>query len=249
MPKTVLRFYEELNDLLPKHRRGADFEAEFEGKRSVKDMIEAQGVPHTEVDLILVNGVPEDFSYIIQDGDRISVYPVFESLNIKNVTRLRKFPLRKSRFIADINIRDIVKAMRLLGFDVYFDPSFSHKEITVISKSENRIILTRSKKLLKLKDVTHGILIYPGQITDQIKRIIDYLDIRDQIKPFSRCLICNALLEGISKEKIENRIPPKTKESCDQYAYCRPCDKVYWRGTHFIRMKNLVDGILGNSLS
>ena len=201
MPKAQLRFYEELNDLLPKHRRKTEFGVEFQGKRSIKDIIEAQGVPHSEVDLILVNGKSEDFTYILQDGDLISVYPVFETFNIEDVTRLRKFPLRRTHFVADINIGDLVKYIRVLGFDVYFDPSFSSREIVAISKSENRIILTRSKKLLKLKDVTHGILMYPGTITEQITRLIDHLDIRDQIRPFSRCLICNVPLETISREE------------------------------------------------
>jgi len=103
-------------------------------------MIEALGVPHTEVDLILVNGKSVDFGYIIQHGDRISVYPTFESLDIKDVTRLREVPLRQTRFIADINIRDIVKYMRALGLDVCYDASLSPREIIRISKRENRTI-------------------------------------------------------------------------------------------------------------
>ncbi|MBW2250128.1 MAG: twitching motility protein PilT, partial [Deltaproteobacteria bacterium] len=196
MPKVTFRFYEELNDFLPKHRRKTDFEAKFKGKRSIKDMIEALGVPHTEIDLILVDGNSVDFNYILQDEDRVSVYPVFESLNITslnitNVTQLRKIPLRRNKFIADINLGDIVKYMRVLGLDLYYDPLLSTREIIEISKRENRVILTKSRKLLKFKDVSHGIFIRPGTTTEQIRRIIDYLDIKDNIKPFSRCLRCN----------------------------------------------------------
>jgi hypothetical protein len=123
MSKVIFRFYEELNGFLPKQRRKTDFQVNFKGRRSVKDMIEALGVPHPEIDLILVNGISVDFAYVLQDGDRISVYPVFESLNIENVTRLRKVPLRKTKFIADIHLGDVAKYMRALGFDVYFNPS------------------------------------------------------------------------------------------------------------------------------
>jgi len=179
MPKGIFRFYEELNDFLPKHRRKTDFEAEFKGKRSIKDMIEGLGVPHTEIDLILVNGKSVDFNYILQNKDRVSVYPVFESLNITDVTLLRKIPLRRHKFIADINLGDIAKYMRVLGFDIYYDFLLSTREIIEISKRENRIILTKSRKLLKFKDVTHGIYIRPGTTTEQIKQIIDYLDIKD----------------------------------------------------------------------
>ncbi|MDY6880151.1 MAG: Mut7-C RNAse domain-containing protein [Desulfatiglans sp.] len=246
MSKAILRFYEELNDLLPEHKQKTDLEADFKGRRSVKDMIEALGVPHTEVDLILANGESVDFSYIVQDADRISVYPVFESLNIENVTRLRPKPLRKTRFVADINLRDIAKYMRALGFDVFFDPSLSPLEIIALSREKNRIILTRSKNLLKHKEVSHGILMRHGPTVKQIAFIIRHLDIKDRINPFSRCLLCNSPLENISKTEIEDRIPPRTKEFCDEYAHCRKCDKIYWKGTHYIKMKHMIDEILAH---
>ena len=245
MPKAIFRFYEELNDLLPTTRQKTDFEVTFQERRSVKDMIEALGVPHTEVDLILVNGKSEGFSYLLQDKDHVSVYPIFESLDIEGVTRLRTFPLRKTKFIADINLGDIVRCMRTLGLDVYFDPSMSSRDIIGVSCSEHRIILTKSRKLLKFKEVSHGILIRPGTTTEQVIKIIDDLDIRKQIKPFTICLVCGFLLERVSKEQIEDRIPPKTKAFCDEYAYCRKCDKIYWKGTHYIRMKKRIDEIMG----
>ena len=207
MPKGIFRFYEELNDFLPKHKRKTDFEAEFKGKRSIKDMIEALGVPHTEIDLILVNGKSVDFNYTLQNNDRVSVYPVFESFNIKDVTLVRKIPLRRHKFIADINLGNIVKYMRVLGFDLYYDSLLSTRKIIEISKRENRTILTKSRRLLKLKKVTHGVFIHPGTTTEQIRQIIDYLDIKDNIKPFSRCLRCNTQLKIISNEKCLNRTP------------------------------------------
>ena len=246
MSEAIFRFYEELNDFLPKRRRKTDFQVDFKERRSVKDMIEALGVPHTEIDLILVNGKSVDFAYVLQNGDRVSVYPVFESLNIENVTRLRKVPLRKTKFIADIHLGDIVKYMRALGFDVCFDPSLSTRNIIEISKGENRIILTKSKKLVKFKEVTHAIFIRPGTVTEQIKRILDYLDIKDSIKPFSRCLRCNSVLKSVSKESIADRIPSKTKEFCDEYTCCQFCDKIYWKGTHFIKMNKTIDHILSD---
>jgi hypothetical protein len=202
MPKATFRFYEELNDFLPKYRRKTDFESPFKGKRSIKEMIEALGIPHSEIDLVLVNGKSVNFNYTVQDGDRVSVYPVFEFLNITEVTRVRKIPLRRNKFIADINLGYIVKYMRVLGFDLYYDSLLSPREIIEISKSENRIILTRSRKFLKFKDVTHGIFIRPGTPTKQIGQIIDYLDIKDTIKPFSTCLHCNTPLKNMQKEKL-----------------------------------------------
>jgi len=243
--EVMFRFYEELNDFLPAQRRKRDFQVGFKGRESVKDMIEALGVPHTEVDLILVNGKSVDFGCIIRDKDRISVYPLFESLDIRDVTRLREIPLRQTRFIADVNIGDIVKYMRALGLDVYYDASLSPREIIRISKRKNRTILTKSRKLLKFRDVTHGIFIRPGTTVEQIKRVIDFLSLQAVIKPFSRCLQCNNSLVKVSKESILDRIPPKTREFYDEYSYCKACDKIYWKGTHFTRIKRVVDEILG----
>jgi uncharacterized protein with PIN domain len=134
--------------------------------------------------------------------------------------------------------------MRALGLDVYFQPSLSPREIIEISKDETRIILTKSRKLLKFKDVTHGIFIRPGTTVEQIKSIISTLDIKGSIKPFSRCLRCNNLLKGVAKDSVADRIPEKTKAFCDQYAYCKSCDKIYWNGTHYMKMKKVIDRIL-----
>jgi len=175
MSKAIFRFYEELNKFLPKRRRKTDFQVNFKRRRSIKEMIEALGVPHTEIDLILVNGKPVEFTYRLQDGDRVSIYPVFEFLNIENITGLRKIPLRKTKFIAETNLEHIVNYMRILGFDVCFDPSLSTWKIIELSKRENRIILTKNRKLLKFKEVTHAIFVRPGTTGEQIKRIIDYL--------------------------------------------------------------------------
>ncbi|MBW2612698.1 MAG: Mut7-C ubiquitin/RNAse domain-containing protein [Deltaproteobacteria bacterium] len=244
--KTTFRFYEELNDFLPVHRKKVDFDVKFEGKRSIKDIIESLGAPHTEIDLILVNGKSVDFHYILQDKDRVSVYPVFESLNIIDVTHLRIFPLRRTKFITDVHLGKIAKYMRVLGFDVYYNSLLSIREIIEISKKENRIILTTSRKLLKFKDVSHGIFIRPAATTKQIKRIIDYLDIKEIIEPFTRCLWCNTLLNIVLKEDILEKIPPKTREFCNEYVQCQSCDKIYWKGSHYIHMEKVIRTMLDN---
>lgn len=179
MPKAIFRFYEELNNFLPKYKRKKDFEAEFEGKASIGDMMEGLGVPHAQIDLILINGKSVDLGYTLQDGDRVSVYPVFESFNIRSLTRIRDIPLRKTRFIADVDLDDLAKRMKELGFDVYHDPSLSDGEIMDISKCERRIILTQRRKILKSAEVTHRMFMNPGSTENQIKTIVDHLDIKD----------------------------------------------------------------------
>jgi hypothetical protein len=225
MSTGTFRFYEELNDFLPNNRKKVDFEAGFNKKKSIKDIIEEFGVPSTNVDLILINGKSVDFNYIFQDGDRVSVYPVFESFNIQNVTSLRRFPLRRIRFIADIHLKDIVKPMRMLGFDIDFNGSYTTQDIVEKSIWEKRIILTKRKELLKSKSITHGMLIRPGTVVEQVAYIMDNLDINDRIKPFSRCLGCNDSLENRQREQIINSISPETKSILEKDLLCKSCGK------------------------
>jgi len=178
MAGAIFRFYEELNGYLPEKRRKVDFEVWLEGRCAVKDIIAALGVPPAEIDLILANGRSVDFGYIPGDGDRISVYPVFESLNIKGITRIREAPLRKTRFIAASNLSAVAESLRRMGCDVICRPALSQREIIAISNREKRIILTADKELLNCEGVTRAILIRPGPAGDQVRKIIEYLDIK-----------------------------------------------------------------------
>jgi hypothetical protein len=178
MPKGIFRFYEELNDFLPEYRKKTDFEATFNGRKSIKEIIEEFGVPPTKVDLVLINGKSVDFNTIFQDGDRVSVYPVFESFNIQNISLLRRYPLRRIQFIADIHLKNIVKPMQMMGFDIDFNGSYTTQDIIEKSIQEKRIILTTRKELKRSKSVTHCILMRPGTTRKQIKYVMEYLDVK-----------------------------------------------------------------------
>src|SRR5262249_31383318 len=156
MNRACFRFYAELNDFLPPGRRGVTFTYSFEGSPSIKDLIEALGVPHTEVDLILVNGESVDFAYRVREGDRISVYPVFESLDITPLLRVRPRPLRETRFVLDTHLGRLAAYLRLLGFDTLYRNDAGDDELARISSGEGRILLTRDRGLLKRSQVTHG---------------------------------------------------------------------------------------------
>jgi hypothetical protein len=151
-------------------------------------------------------------------------------------------PLRRTRFIAENNLAKLARYMRALGLDVVLDASISAEEIIDISRREGRIILTMSRKLLKRKEVTHGIFVRQGSCAEQAKRIVESLDLRNSIKPFSRCLRCNSLLSPIAKEAIAERVPPRARAHYEKYSYCGSCDKIYWEGTHCESLRSaLVD--------
>jgi uncharacterized protein with PIN domain len=241
LKKVILRFYEELNDFLPPSKRKRRFEHSFIDRTSVKDMIESLGVPHTEIDLILVNGNSVDFSYLINDGDDISVYPVFESLDITNLQRLRAKPLRKPKFILDVHLGTLSKYMRMLGFDTLYKNNYKDEEIVKISLKEKRAILTKDRGILKRSEVTHGYWIRGSQTSEQLIEVIKRFDLKEQIKEFSRCLKCNSLLKKIPRGQIIDRLPRKVKEYQQEFYYCENCDKIFWKGSHYTRMKGIIE--------
>ncbi len=160
MPVSVsFRFYEELNDFLKKPYRRQRFVITFNGTTTVKDAIESLGVPHTEVDMITVNGSPVKFTYRIQDNDDIAVYPVFESFDISEAQLLREHVIREPKFILDVHLGKLVKYLRMAGFDCLYDVSLFDTQIIDISLFHKRIILTRDKGILKNGRVTHGMFV------------------------------------------------------------------------------------------
>jgi hypothetical protein len=246
MPAAHVRFYEELNEFLPVRLRKKDCRSEGAGRRSVKDLIESFGVPHTEVDLILANGRAVDFSYIVCEGDRISVYPVFESLELKGFTRLRPQPLRTPAFVCDVHLGKLARLLRLLGFDTAFREGQGDQELAAWAEQQQRILLSRDRRLLTRRDVSRAILIRDTDPLCQARQVLERLDLAQQCRPFSRCMVCNGLLQSVDPgSEIFNavllRVPPGVRAWCTAYWLCSICSRVYWQGSHFIKMRALAD--------
>lgn len=249
MYTVTLRFYEELNDFLPEIMKKRDFEYSFRGRRSVKDLIESLGVPHVEVDLILVNGEPVGFDYILGDGDRASVYPVFERLCLEGVTRLRPAPLRDPRFVADVHLRKLARRLRLLGFDVDFREGCDDPELAAISFHEGRILLTRDRQLLMRRKVERGLIIRSTDSDEQVREVLGRLNLHARCAPFTRCVECNAVIHpleygGTEFETEMEAIPEGVRAWCREFYRCEGCRKIYWKGSHYHRLTAIVDSFL-----
>jgi uncharacterized protein with PIN domain len=243
MKKVYFRFYEELNDFLPEEKRKIRFTHNYIDRASVKDVIESYGIPHTEIDLILVNGSSVGFDYLINDGDDISVYPVFESLDITNIQHLRPEPLRNPKFIADVHLGRLARYLRMMGFDVLYKNDFDDKEIITLSLSERRTILTKDRGILKRNEVTHGCWIRSTKVKEQVKEVIKRFDLKKNIREFSRCIECNSLLIKTDKDKILNELPPKVALSREEFYKCPACKKNYWKGTHHQKMLSFIQSV------
>jgi len=241
MSVAVFRFYEELNDFLPKARKKISFEYAFHGRPSVKDAIEAIGVPHTEVDLIVVEGRSIGFDYQLRDGDRIAVYPAFETVDISPITRLKARPLRETRFVADVHLGKLARLLRMMGFDTLYRRDFEDADIVARSIEERRIILTRDRGILKYKFVTHGHCVRSTQPREQAREILERFDLRARIKPFARCMLCNGRIVEVAREDVGDNLFPRTAVDFDDFRRCESCGKIYWRGSHYDKMKELID--------
>ena len=247
-PSTAhLRFYAELNDFLPPEKQKTDIEFSFFVSPSVKDAIEALGVPHVEVDLILVNGRSVGFDHRLAAAEHVSVYPVFESLDVTPLIRLQDRPLRRPAFIADVHLRKLTLLLRLLGLDVLHSNSHTDVELIRISRDEHRILLTRDRVLLKHGDLTHGYWVRSVHAQEQAVEVLRRFDLFRQTSPFTRCPLCNGLLQQIAKADALDRIPPKTAAWLDNYFECAACKKLYWHGTHSDGIHNLIAQILSEA--
>lgn len=227
------RFYEELNDFLPEELYKTPFPYEFIGKPSIKDTIEAIGVPHTEIDLILVDGESVGFAYQMHGGEHISVYPVFESFDIPCLVHLRTQPLRETKFVVDVNLGKLAQKLRLLGFDTLFRNDFMDNEIVELSLQEKRIILTCDKGILKYRAVTHAYWIRNNDPKKQIKEVVNRFQLERNFRPFSRCSYCNGLLHQVEKSLLQDRLPKDTFLYFDVFTECKDCRKLYWQGSHY----------------
>lgn len=248
MRRAHFRFYAELNDLLPPEKRGVSFVYPFQGDQTVKHLIEAAGVPHTEVDLILVNGASVDFAHRVKDGDRVSVYPVFEAFDVCRTSRVRSQPLRVTRFVLDVHLGRLAAYLRMLGFDTLYEPDYTDRELAHISAEQRRILLTKDRGLLKRSNVTHGYYVREANSRAQLLEVLRRFDLSRSASPFARCLRCNERLEAVTKEQVFDRIPPRSRDVYEEFWQCTGCGRVYWSGSHHRRMRGFIDHVLREAL-
>lgn len=235
------RFYGSLNDFLHPLKRQQMFIHWLKGNPSIKDTIEALGVPHPEVELILRNGEPVDFSYGVKAGDFFSIYPHFSSLKL-NFGKLRN-PLLENRFVLDVHLGKLANQMRLLGFDTLYQNNYLDEELAQISHQEQRFLLTRDLALLKRSIVIYGYWIRSKNPESQLKEVLNRFHLFSEISPFKRCLRCNGLITSVDKNSIQEQLKPLTKEHYQEFYQCSECSQIYWRGSHYPKLQNLIEKI------
>jgi uncharacterized protein with PIN domain len=244
MKQAQFRFYAELNDFLPPGKRHTCFSHSFNGEQSVKHLIESIGIPHSEVDLVLADGRSVDFSHHVSDGERISVYPVFEAFDIAEVTRVRPRPLRDTRFVLDRHLGRLAAYLRMLGFDTLYRSDYADDELVRIAAGERRILLTMDRELLKRREITHGYYVRQSNPRAQVVEVLNRFDLARSLSPLDRCLRCNERLELVPKEMVLERVPARSLQYYNEFRQCPGCQRVYWSGSHYRRMQRFIEYVL-----
>ena len=236
-----IRFYAELNELLPTAWRDTHFDYEIKKPRSVKDLIESIGVPHPEVDLIFINDESVDFNHPVEGGEDIRIYPPASSLDHSSLIHNHPEPLSEPRFLLDVHLGRLATYLRMLGFDTLYRNDYDDPDLADISATQKRILLTCDRKLLMRKQISYGYLVRSRNPRDQISEVMKRFDLSDYQPANARCLQCNGLIDVVEKQQIESQLLPLTKKHYDRFYQCGSCRKIYWEGSHFGNMQALIE--------
>ena len=226
----TFRFHGELGFFLSEEQQEHLFTYRFKGNPSVKDAIEAHNVPHTEVGCIKINNVPVDFSEHLSDTQYIDVYPVVSAETTDCSLKLRSPP--QLRFVADVHLGKCTRYLRLFGYDVFYRRHFNDEDIVRTALREKRIILTRDRRLLHIKEVEHGCCLHSQNAVEQLQQLNKRYSLSEGAKPFTRCLSCNGILSEVDKQSVIDQLEPKTIQYYNDFKKCDACGKIFWRGSH-----------------
>lgn len=236
-------FHDGLLDFLKPSVRQQPVKYTFGGKPAIKDAIEALGVPHPEVALVLSGGAPLKFNDRLYGQDEIHVYSYSSALcQVKEGTLIPKPPV-PIKFVLDVHLGSLAKMLRMLGFDTLYQKNLDDAQIAHLAHTQNRIVLTRDVGLLKHKVIVHGYWLRSQYTQEQLQEVLNRYNLAAFFTPFNRCLLCNAIIESAPKEVIMHKIPPKTQQYFDEFFHCVTCDKVYWKGSHYEHMLSVIKGI------
>jgi uncharacterized protein with PIN domain len=245
MTAVTFTFHSNLKNLLKKEAGlRTSFQHHFERRASIKDVVESLGVPHPLIGRLTVNGCEVNFQYILHDKDTVQVRPLTPRVNPLVPDILRPIPLPALAFVVDVNAGRLAPLLRMLGYDTLYQNNARNGELAEIASSQNRILLTRDITILKRKVVMHGYLLQDQDPIRQAIEVVRLYDLSNSVKPMSRCMPCNGLLEPVSKEAILDRLEPLTRKYYHTFQQCRNCGRIYWPGSHHGKIMNCIEHIL-----
>ncbi|CAB3768414.1 hypothetical protein GQ57_02630 [Burkholderia sp. MSh2] len=240
MATATFRFHDELNAFLAHTLRDRAFARACARDATVKHAIEALGIPHTEIGRLHVNGAPATLDRRLDEGDRVDAYP--ERAQPAAVERLAQ-PPAEWRFLADAHLGGLAQLLRLAGFDTCYDNHYRDDEIATLAGREGRVVLTRDRELLKRRAVARGCYVHAQQPAAQLRELFERLDLAPHMRPFRLCLRCNAPLHPLDAAAAAPRVPDGVRQRHRRFAACDVCRRVFWEGSHWRRMRTVVDAM------
>lgn len=228
MSTAYFLFHGRLTDFLQRDQKGEEITIDFRGRQSIKHLAELLGVPHPEIGQIQINSRDDALSAITQDGDRVEVYPIENGCPIE------------PRFLLDCHLGRLTAHLRMLGFDCLYQNDYDNSNMAEIVQHDERILLTRDRRLLMRKVIVHGYCLRSLDPSEQLMEVVQRFELKDKIQPFHRCLRCNHPLEVIAKDIVLDRLKPLTKKYFDEFHICPNCKQIYWKGSHYEQMQKVL---------
>ncbi|MGM0982277.1 MAG: Mut7-C RNAse domain-containing protein [Pseudomonadota bacterium] len=239
MASADFRFHDRLNDFLPPGSRDGNIPRDVSRRAAIKDVIESLGVPHTEVDVILVDGASVDFDHILAGGEHVEVYPWTTAPSVAR--HLRPRPPSCPRFLLDAQLGRLARYLRMLGFDCHYHNDIGDAELAARAEEQGRILLTRDRNLLKRKRIRLAHYVRADAPWQQVEEVCREFDLAPAFAPFTRCTQCNGRLIRVDKADIIDRLEPLTRRYVEEFLQCEACGQLYWHGSHVSPMEARVE--------
>ncbi len=247
MPPIKVRLYAELNEHLPLKSRMRPFDVTVGDDATILQLLHDLRIPESEVDLALVNGEACTGQYILRAGDAVSLYPVFESMDLSGVTKFRQRPLREPRFVLDVHLGKLASFLRMLGFDTLYRGDYADNELVDVSLNEERTLLSRDRALVSEPRLLRAYAVKEEEPRAQLVEVVRRFDLAGSTHPFARCMRCNATLLHVGRESVAHILPPKAAELYSDFVSCPVCSRIFWKGSHYARMVVFLTGVLAEA--
>jgi uncharacterized protein with PIN domain len=246
MEQAIFHFHGVLNDFLPAELADRAGPYQFTGRPAIKDAIEAIGVPHTEVAVILVNGTAVNFSYGLQYDDDVHVYPHAAHPEVAGQYLQDFLPAGQPAFVLDVHLGKLARYLRTAGFDtIYSTVDMGDAAIANIAESDERIVVTRDVGLLKRSRIRYGYWLRQTESRAQFRELVSHYQLKPLFRPFSRCPHCNDKVSIVDKEKVSDCLPARivNDPALKDFVQCLGCGHVYWQGSHYTHMQHFFDSV------
>jgi uncharacterized protein with PIN domain len=214
--------------LPPDRRRGA-FTVAHDGTSSLGHVVEAVGIPLTEVGTLRVGGVDVAPAHRPAADDDVEVEPV---------ARPQRVPSWDGRFLLDVHLGSLARRLRILGLDAAYPGEVGDAALVARANAERRLLLTRDRGLLKRRALWAGAYVRGSRSDDQVADVVDRF--APPLRPWTRCTACNGPVEQVDTAEVAAGLQPGTLRNHDRFARCRSCGQVYWRGAHARRLDRIV---------